>query len=161
MSRASDLRDAVVSELQSRITSVEPERITSFLIPDFEKSEVATPRIGVRIGKREITEGQGPSERFTSIQVGVIGLTDKLDSALPATKKSIRTQTVETADKLDAILEEVLSLWTPGGPLSFAGLAEHSFQSIGQPYAFDPKQLYENDVWVSIVEIQFRDSQDA
>lgn len=160
MTRASDLRDAIASELKERLESFDADRIDTFLIPDYEKDELQAPRIGVRVGRREVEVDQGPDNRQVTIEIGVIGLTEEVDPALPGTKASMRAQAVAASDRLDEIIEDILSVWTPCGPLSRGVIAEHSFVSIGQPYAFDPKQLYQNGVWVSIVEVTYRDCKD-
>jgi hypothetical protein len=160
MSRASDLRDAIVAELKEQLSTFDADRIDSFLIPDYDKEELQEPRVGVRIGRREVEVDQGPDSRLLSIQVGVIGLVNELDPKKPVTKESVRQQAIDSADVLDAIIEEVIAIWTPCGPLATKGLAGHSFVSITQPYPFDPTQLYQNDVWVSIVELIYRDCED-
>ena len=160
MSRASDLRDDIVEQLKLRL-SIDADRIDAFLIPDFDREELIEPRVGVRIGSREFMIDQGPEGRDVYIEIGVLGLTNEADSGLPATKKSFREQQVESADELDAIMEEIINLWTPHGVLSRPGLADHKFIGIEQPTAFDPKQLYDNHVWVSIVRLQYRDTRDT
>lgn len=160
MSRASDLRDDIVEQLKLRL-SIDDERIDAFLVPDFDREELTEPRIGVRIGEREFMIDQGPEARDVFIEVGVLGLTNQADEGLPATPTSFRAQQVESADALDALMEEIIELWTPHGVLSRPGLADHKFMGITQPAAFDPKQLYDNGVWVAIIRLQYRDTRDT
>ena len=160
MSRASDLRDEVVLELKDRI-SIADDRIDAFLVPDFEREELDTPRVGVRIGGRDVDVDQGPDTRIVTIEIGVLGLTSEANTDDEITKAQFRALQVESADTLDAVMEEILALWSPEGPLAYAGLAEHAFAGIEQPAAFDPKQLYDNGVWVAIAKVMFRDTEDV
>lgn len=159
MSRASDLRDDIVEQLKLRL-SIDDDRIDAFLVPDFDREELIEPRVGVRIGEREFQIDQGPEHRDVFIEIGVLGLTNEADESLPATKESFRQQQVDSADVLDALMEEIIGLWTPHGVLSRPGLADHKFMAITQPAAFDPKQLYDNGVWVAIIRLQYRDTKD-
>lgn len=159
MSRASALRDAIVCELQDRLACPD---VQAFLVPDYEREEFKPrePKIGVRIGGRspEISIDGGPDKRNVTIEIGVIGLSPEAEGI--TNKKTYRQQQLEQADEYDAVMEQIIDLWTPWGPLAGVGLAEHRFIAISQPQAFDAKQLYDNGVWLAIVAVEFEDTRD-
>lgn len=160
MSRASDVRDDILAELKARLT-IDDSRIDAFLVPDFDREELIEPRVGLRIGGREVEVDQGPEKKIVTIEIGVLGLTDEADPAAAATPSSFRAQQVASADVLDEIMEEIIALWIPNGPMQRLGMAHHRFVGIEQPTAFDPKQLYDNGVWVSILRVMYQDTLDT
>lgn len=157
MSRASDLRDALIAELEDRFPS---ETIEAFAIPDYEAEELrGGRRIGVRINRRTLDSNQGPDVRTVQIDVGVFGDLGKKESS---SKSAYREQVVEKIDDFDDLVEELIALWTPDGPLCGiqAGLANHRFSTIEQPVVFDDQQLYAMGLYVSMIRLTYIDQED-
>lgn len=155
MSRASAVRDAIVEALEDRFTDTEVE---TFVVPDYTREDfIDGPRIGVRLGGRELTIDQGVDARNVIIEVGVIGITPEKEGA---TTSEYRVQVVEACDEFDSLMEEILELWTPYGPLRYEGMAEHSFVTVEQPTQFDAQQLYTSGLWVSLIRLTYQDSLD-
>lgn len=155
MSRASAVRDAIVEALEDRFTDTEVE---TFVVPDYTREDfIDGPRIGVRLGGRELTIDQGVDTRNVIIEVGVIGITPEKEGA---TTSEYRDQVVEACDEFDSLMEEILELWTPDGPLRYEGMAEHSFMTVEQPTQFDAQQLYTSGLWVSLIRLTYQDSLD-
>lgn len=128
------------------------------MVPDYTREDFTDgPRIGVRCGGRELTIDQGVDTRNVIIEVGVIGITPEKEGP---TTSEYREQVVEACDEFDALMEEVLALWTPDGPLRFEGMAEHSFVMLEQPTQFDAQQLYTSGLWVSLIRLTYQDSFD-
>jgi hypothetical protein len=141
--------------LEDRFTDTEVE---TFVVPDYTREDfIDGPRIGVRLGGRELTIDQGVDARNVIIEVGVIGITPEKEGA---TTSEYRVQVVEACDEFDSLMEEILELWTPYGPLRYEGMAEHSFVTVEQPTQFDAQQLYTSGLWVSLIRLTYQDSLD-
>lgn len=157
MSRASDVRDAVREQIAERLDLT----VDVVAVPDYSKEELAgfdAPRVFVRMNGRSVPFGQGPIDRFVMVDVGVAIALGPSTSQYPS-DASYRTEVASQVDVADGILESIIDLWIPNGPLLRCGLAHHSFHGIERA-VFDAAQLYEKRVWLSLAEIQFRDSRD-
>ncbi|MCD0460063.1 hypothetical protein [Roseiconus lacunae] len=149
MSRASDLRQAIKSELETHFPS---HSVDEFLIPRYERSELNDgPRIVVRSGTRGLSLNQGPDEVTNSVEVGVVGVPDP---------KSTPAQALAKFDEYDGLLEQIIALWINDGPLANAGVAEHFPIEIEQSNQFDVERLYSEGVYLSMIRITYRDSED-
>ena len=154
MSRASDLRDGIVTELTTDFGG--SYSIEAFITPRWTREELASgPRVGVRIGGRELTLGHGADQTDVTIQVGVVGITPDGASATEGYKKL----ELDAVDAYDALLESIVALWMNRGRLMGKGVAEHYPVSITQAIQFDAQQL-ERGVYLTLIEITYRDSED-
>ncbi len=157
MSRASDLRDAVITELNTRLSG---QTIEAFVVPHYTREElVSGPRIAVRLAEREVEIDQGPDARNVVIEVGVVGVTPSLTGAVSSAHRS---QEVAACDVFDGLMESIIALWSPNGVLSkrTAGLASHRFISIEQPVMFDAQKLYSDGIWLSLIRLTYQDTTD-
>jgi hypothetical protein len=155
MSRQSLVRDAVVAELKTRISGYP---IESFIVPHYRREDLeAGPRICVRSGARELRVDQGPDGRDVMIEVGVIGITKERKEI---DEESYRNAIVADADLFDGVMETLIALWTPNGPLSRVGLAEHRFVGIDQAINFDAAKLYNDGIWLSMIQLTYQDTVD-
>lgn len=155
MSRASDVRDAVITALTERLPS---ETVEAFIVPSYTREELADgPRIAVRYGNREMVVDQGPDERDITIEIGVVGVTPPNEQA---SDEAYRAAQVVACDAFDGLMESVIALWTPNGVLSRCGMAEHRFTGITQAIQFDPDSLYKNGIWLSMVALTYQDTVD-
>lgn len=162
MSRASALRDAMVTELE---TAFPAETIDAFILPSYDREEFeAGRRIGVRVGGREIELDQGVDERRVIIEVAVIGILGEKTAGdaedVSATKAAYRAQEVTECDAFDALMESIIAKWTPRGPLRNKGIGDHRLMSISQPTQFDAEKLYGAGLWLSLLRFTFQDSLD-
>lgn len=157
MSRASDLRNAVREQLAERLDRT----VDSVVVPDYSREELVSfgePRVFVRHGGRTVELEQGPAERIVTVDVGVAIALGPATGQYP-TEASYRAEATTQVDEADGILESIIDLWLPNGPLLRCGLAHHSFHGIDRA-VFDASKLYEKRVWLSLAGIQFRDSRD-
>jgi len=160
MSRASELRDGILLELQA----LEPDlRFEPFWVPNFPKEWLDVgPIIGVRPAQRQINSQQGPDFRRIGIEIVTFGVPLPSDETSTDPINNIRAQ-VESADLFDGITEELLDFWTPSGPLDGRdgkGIAGHSFQEVTQSTLFDAPQLQEFGLWASVFMVTYLDSLD-
>ncbi|GAA4465420.1 hypothetical protein [Novipirellula rosea] len=155
MSRASDVRDAVIAAIKEQMPT---ETVEAFVLPRFTKEELVEsgPRIAVRFARRDLRVDQGPDERDVVIHVGVVDVMPPNQG----TGSSYRVEEVAAFDAVDALMEQVIALWTPNGPLSRCYMAEHWFVSITQPFVLDEKELKDNNNFVLLVQLTYRDSID-
>jgi hypothetical protein len=131
------------------------ETVEAFYVPNYTREQLESgPRIVVRNAGRTLTHRQGPDAREVQIQVGVIGVVPEQSST------TYRTDELSQLDEYDELIEQIIGLWTPEGPLTRAGMAEHSFESIEQVTAFDAQKLYGEGVFLSILQLTYRDSED-
>lgn len=145
----------MITELQSALTG---QTIEAFIIPSYTREELSSgPRIAVRYGAREMEVNQGPDQRTVAIEIGVVGV---LPERGDASEDSYRLASVAACDSFDLLTEQVIALWTPNGTLSRSGLANHRFVRIRQSINFDPKKLYEEDIFLSMVEVTYEDAID-
>lgn len=155
MSRASEVRDAVLEAIQEHLTD---QTVEAFLVPNYDDEELMEgPRIVVRFGAREIQIDQGPDERDIQIEIGVVGVTPKRETR---SKEEYRAAQVAACDTFDGLMESVIALWTPNGPLRHYGMADHRFVSIEQAVNFDAAKLYNDGVWLSIIQLTYQDTFD-
>lgn len=157
MSRASDLRDAVITELDTRLTG---QTVEAFIVPHYTREELTSgPKIAVRIAERELEIDMGPDTRNVIIEIGVVGVTPALTGSVSSAHRS---QEVAACDVFDDLMEEIIALWSPNGVLSkrTAGLAGHRFTGIEQPIMFDPQKLYSDGIWLSLIRLTYQDTVD-
>jgi len=157
VSRASDLRDAVITEIDTRIAG---QTVEAFIVPHYTREELAAgPKIAVRVAERETEVDQGPENRLVIIEVGVVGVTPALTGDVTSAH---RAQEVAACDVFDGLMESIIALWSPAGPLASrtAGLAQHRFVGIEQPILFDPQKLYSDGLWLSLIRLTYFDSVD-
>ncbi|MDA7492690.1 hypothetical protein N8510_01195 [bacterium] len=155
MSRASDLRDAVITELTTRLSTYTVE---AFVVPHYTREELTSgAKIAVRIAEREVEIDQGPDVRNIAIEVGVVGVTPALSGAVSSAHRS---QEVAACDVFDGLMETIISYWSPNGPLSRCGMAEHRFLSIEQTVNFDPQKLFNDGIWLSLIRLNYQDAED-
>jgi hypothetical protein len=156
VSRASNVRDEIVTELKTRITGYV---VDTFIRPHYKREEFELgPRIGVRIGGRDLEVDQGPDRRNVLIEIGVIGYVPLRDTDSEA---DYRAAEVESCDVFDALMEQIIALWTPNGVLaSDYGIANHRFVQIAQVMQFDPQKLYTDGLWLSMIRLTYEDTFD-
>ena len=157
MSRASDLRDAVITELDTRLTG---QTVEAFIVPHYTREELTSgPKIAVRIAERELEIDMGPDTRNIIIEIGVVGVTPALTGSVSSAHRS---QEVAACDVFDDLMEEIIALWSPNGVLSKRtdGLAGHRFIGIEQPIMFDPQKLYSDGIWLSLIRLTYQDTTD-
>ena len=157
MSRASDLRDAVLTELNTRLTG---QTVEAFIVPHYTREELTSgPKIAVRIAERELEIDMGPDTRNIIIEIGVVGVTPALTGSVSSAHRS---QEVAACDVFDDLMEEIIALWSPNGVLSkrTAGLSGHRFIGIEQPIMFDPQKLYSDGIWLSLIRLTYQDTTD-
>lgn len=159
MSRASDLRDAVASVIQSAMPS---QRVEPCVVANYAPEELDDPVIAVRLAKRNITVSMGPASRLVDIEVVFVARNPSSNGypTTDQTKESYRTIEVAAADANDAILETVIDLWTPATALSRNPLAGHRLTELTQEVAVDVPTYYENGLFFTILTIQFYDMAD-
>ena len=155
MSRLSDVRDAIATELRSRLSS---QTVDVFLVPNYSREELeAGPRVCVRSGGREVTAEQGPDVRDVIVEVGVVGLSPVRTGE---SESDYRAALVAAGDVYDGLIETVIALWSPDGVLSTCGMAGHRFVSIEQSLNFDAEKLFNEGVWLSILRLTYQDTID-
>lgn len=155
MSRASDVRDAIITELKSQFPD---ETVDKFSIPRYSREDLADgPRIAVRTGGRELASDQGPDTTDVVIEVGVVGVSPEKSGETDA---AYQDEEVAKHDEYDGLLESIIALWIPDGELVDKGMADHAFQSIDQAAQFDANQLYQAGVWLSLIQLTYRDTRD-
>lgn len=155
MSRASDLCNGLVTELIAALGPDQP--VQRFLVPRFKRAELQSgPRVVVRIGSRALAMDQGPDTTDVIIEVGVVGLTP-LGVGVETTFDS---DAIALSDTYDALLETLIALWMHGGALARGGIANHYPISISQAIQFDPENLYSDGIYLSVIQITYRDSED-
>lgn len=148
MSRASDVRDGIVAELQ---TDFPDNTVSAFIIPRWTREDLtAGPQIGVRVGSRDLLLNQGPDEKQIGIEIGVVGITPDTTEA---------TTEVAKVDEYDALLESIIALYMNGGRLSRGGIADHFPVAIEQSVQFDPDQLRQG-VYLSLITVTYQDTED-
>lgn len=158
MSRATDLRDAVATEMAFRFPT---ERVETVIYPDHTREELAEMlRIIVRKAGRSPSVEQGPDVRTVDIEVGVIAALSPLAAGAGRTKDDYRDQRLQESDAADTLVEQIVALFTPNGVLSHGGFGDYSFESLDEATTLDVRALYERDVHLSIVTLTFLDSVD-
>lgn len=159
MSRASDLRDAVASSIQSALPT---QRVETCVIANYAPEELDDPVIAVRLAKRTITVSMGPASRLVDIEVVFMARNPSNTGYPPAeeTKESYRQIEVAAADANDEIIETVIDLWTPATALARNPLSGHRLTELTQEVAVDVPTFYENGLFFTILTIQFYDMAD-
>lgn len=153
MSRASDVRDALKTELETLLSRT----VDRFVIPRFTREELeAGPRVMVRVGGRNLSFDEGPDTTNVLIDVGVAGVTPN-SSELETTFAEAE---IDQCDSFDALMETVIALWMNDGPLSRAGIAEHFPVDITQVIPFDAQEFNNKGVYFTMIQITYRDSRD-
>ena len=159
MSRASNVRDAVLAAIQTELPS---ETAETFVVPNYTNEELQSgARIIVRNGGRQIAIGQGVDTRDVLVEVGVVGVVGPKQGG---SGTEYKTEELTKADQFDALMESVIALWTKDddgdGPLRRCGMAGHSFESMEQVIQMDAEKLYSEGIWLSVIQLTYRDSED-
>tara|TARA_A100001391_G_scaffold202440_1_gene192071 strand:- start:393 stop:887 length:495 start_codon:yes stop_codon:yes gene_type:complete len=163
MSRASDVRDAVIAAIAENLTG---QTVEAFIVPSYTREELTDgPRVAVRYGARELAVDMGPDERRTIIEVGVIGVTPVNETHDATNGEAVndaayRAAQIAACDGFDGLMEQVIELWTPNGVLSRAAMADHRFVSITQVIQFDATKLYTDGIWLSMISLEYQDCSD-
>lgn len=153
MSKASTLRDAVVTELEAEFPSYTVE---AFIWPHWTREQLLTgPRVAVRIGGRQVQLGHGIDQTDVTIEVGVVGVMPEGSSATGYDELAR-----DKCDEFDGMIEALMALWINGGRLSKSDVGDHYPVAIEQVIQFDPEQLYQKGVYLSMFQITYRDSED-
>ena len=154
MSKASEVRDAVKAALA---TELPLQTVETFVIPNYTREELDDgARVIVRNGGRDIRLGQGIDETDVIVEVGVVGI-------CPQKSNEVTTYTAEELDAVDShdgIMESVIELFMHNGNLSRCPMANHWLTSITQVIQFDPQKLYADGIWLSVIQLTYRDSED-
>ena len=155
MSKASDVRDAVATELTNQLPG---QAVDRFVLPKYTRDELENPRVVVRNGGRNLTIGQGVDTTEVLIEIGVVA------NVSMTTTAATKAEELQNSDDADALLETVIALWGStddgDGPLRNCGMANHSFEDMEQTLQFDPERLYNDGVWLSLVTLTYQDSED-
>ena len=77
-----------------------------------------------------------------------------------AVSSAHRSQEVAACDVFDGLMETIIGYWSPNGPLSRCGMAEHRFLSIEQTVNFDPQKLFNDGIWLSLIRLNYQDAED-
>ena len=155
MSRASDVRDAIATDLQTQFPS---EVVEKFMIADFTREELSLQRrIGVRTGSRTIEIDQGVDERRVVIEVAVIGVVPEKTGSTDA---AYRSQTMAACDAFDLLMESIIAKWTPDGMFRHKAMADHRFVLLEQSVQFDVQKLYSEGLWLSLIRLTYQDCLD-
>ena len=155
MSKASDVRDELVTELSGHFPS---RAVDPFILPRFERKELSDgARIAVRNGGREIRLDQGPDQIDVIIEIAVVGITPENSGQ---TDVQYLSDEFAACDGFDELMEELIQLWMNNGPLAYAGIAGHSLQNIEQAVQFDAERLHREGVYLSMIRLTYRDSED-
>lgn len=110
----------------------------------------------MRNGGRSLTYDQGPDTIDVLVEVGVIGITPQKSDAAT----TFRVEELAACDELDGLMEEVIALFIPNGPLRLTGMAGHRFNAIEQVVQFDPRLLYNDGIWLSIIQLTYTSEED-
>ena len=152
MSRASDVRDAIANELTGRF---DPLPVDKFLLPTYERASLeSSSRIVIRNGGRELSLQQGADETRVIIQVGVVGIMPEKQST------DYEAECLAKGDEIDGVVEQLIALWMNRGALWKVCFAEHRLYDIGQAIQFDPDRLYKEGVYLSMIQLTYRDIED-
>lgn len=152
MSIASDVRDAVVSALQTELPSY---TVDKFVIPYYRKEQLAdAPRIICRVGNREISTNQGPDSCNIMIDVGVVGAGP--DGSKVAEGTTFTEAEIDRIDTYDALIETLIALWSDGGNLRSEEMNNHRFHQIQQKIHFDAAWLRQEGVYLSLFQLTYR-----
>lgn len=155
MSRIGDVRDAVVAELIERLSDA---TIETFVVPHYQREDLRKgPRVVARSGNRTIEVDQGPDTRTVTVEIGVVGVTKERATT---DEETYREAMVADCDEFDGLMEQVIALWTPNGPLCRRAMADHRFVSITQAIQVDTENLYSRGIWLSMVSLEYEDCSD-
>ena len=156
MSRATDLRDALIAELQTQLGDEQTIEPFSMLI--YEREEFKTkPLILVRSRGRQYLADQGPDEMMVMIDVMVAAA---IPPKTATTMAGYRQEIVAQYDEFDDLFQTVLDLWVPDGPLKTRSLANHRFHSFEEVEGFEMEQLHSDGVYSSWIQLKYYDSYD-
>lgn len=154
MARSGEVRDAVVAELKKAFPD---ETVESFVVPNHTREELEKGRrVLVRFATRNIELEQGPDSREVVLNIGVTGI----GPSRTASGVDYRTEEVIAVDKLEGLMESIIELWLVDGPLARCPMAEHSFTDIDQTFQFDADRFYNHGIYLTMIQVTYRDSRD-
>ena len=158
MSKASVLRDAVITELQAVIPTT-TATVEAVILPEYERETlVKSPRVAVRYAERDrVDSNMGPDLTRVMLEVAIVGV---LPDRLSSSQVAYNAAQVAALDVLDGIAETVLALFVPNGSLVGKNIGEHRFLSVNQPAAFDAEKMSDETQFLSIIELVFEDLED-
>ena len=167
MSKASDVRDAVIDAIKNAATIDHPaEFIQAFWTPDFVREDLEQSAIiGVAVSGRETLVEMGPDMRRVELDIGVFGLPDLSNTASLDTRRT-REAAVAAGDRLDAIVETLQAHWMAGSDIpgsgSFIrqGMAGHSFHELPPSTPYDASLFHDQRIWAGVFSITYNDSDD-
>lgn len=156
MSRATELRDALITELSDRLTDVGSVQPVSLLV--YDRNEfIEKPIVLVRIAGRELFATQGPDDLMVLVDVLIAATIPKRTGNSDA---EYRQELVAHYDSFDGTFESLLDLWVPDGPLKNKAIADFRFVSIEEVVGFEMDELYRDGVYLSWIQLKYQDTFD-
>ena len=152
MSKASDVRDAVVAALKGQLDSSQP--VDKFVLPHYQRKDLTSRRVIVRVGNREVGTNQGGDTCNVMIDVGVVGRGP--DGSDLESGESYSDAELDEIDEHDGLIETLLDLWIDSGPLRSVVMAEHRFYDVRQGLHIDAARLRKDGVYLSIFQLIYR-----
>ena len=157
MSRASDLRDAVANAIQTDLPTVD---VQTTVVANYSPEELTNPVVAVRVASRTITIEMGPASRVVDIEISIMARNPSQSGFPTDTKTEYRIVEVAAADAHDALVESIISMWTPATMLARGQLAGHRLTELTQEVAIDVPTYYENGLYFTTLNILFFDQLD-
>jgi len=157
MSRASNLRDAVVQAIADGLPG---QRVDSTVVANYSPEDLPEPVVAVRVNTRGISVEMGPDERTIDITVLVLNRVPDATGFPTDARGDYRQAEVIANDENDSLVESIIGLWSPATELSKTTLAGHRFNSITQETVVDVASYFENGIWYSALSLNFYDYHD-
>ncbi|MEM6468276.1 MAG: hypothetical protein AAF802_01820 [Planctomycetota bacterium] len=139
------------------------EKLETCIVPDHSREEIAAlPNrrlIFVRNGTQSIDASEGDvGDRQCVFEVGVAGALSPLKAG-GSSSEDYRQQRMEESDDCDALMQEIIELWSPTGQMSQLASEDFSFRSL-EVVPLDADKLYSSNVYLSIVRLTYYDTLD-
>ena len=157
MSRASNLRDAVVQAIADGLPG---QRVESTVVANYSQEDLSEPVVAVRVDTRTVSVEMGPDERSLDITVLVLNRVPDATGFPTDARDDYRQAEVIANDENDSLVESIIGLWSPATELSRTTLAGHRFNSITQETVVDVASYFENGIWYSALSLTFYDYHD-
>lgn len=146
----------MVTSLKAQLPSYTVE---SCVVPYYRREELTEPIICICLNGREFEIEMGPDQRDVIIGVGIAGAVGSVEGYGKTREARLKKLVAET-DALDGIVEQIVAMFSPNGTLSEMDMAEHVLQNISQPVFVDAPTYQEKGVWLTVLLLTFRDSED-